>query len=305
MKRRCFVLFLCLGWPALANGQYAVLGRQVACRDAPALSGEVVARLDVADLVQPAAEPSGETNWIHIVTGANLSCFVFAKLLTPFDAEAPELALKAIVRSTSQLTGRMPFGRMTTVADLFKNRWQGIRIEGSLEMELLRLQVLERTADAIHWSELRLPEVRQWAEQNRPPVFYFEPGGMYAVYAGTYWYLHDKYADHPWADSIAWVAAQRHDHHDCAGSMICWVIVTMHELGYIQRHPTGAYLPEALAHLAERLSHATGRTCHESSFAMFRGLFETYATALGRVDHDLARALEDTLYELRQSCIPE
>ena len=79
----------------------------------------------------------------------------------------------------------------------------------------------------------------------------------------------------------------------------------MHEQGYSQSHPSGAYLPEALAPLAERLSHATGLKCHESSVAMFLGLFETYATALGRVDHDLARALENTLYELRQRCRPE
>ncbi len=203
VKGSCLLFLLCLGLVAPANGQYAILGRQVACRDAPSLSAEVVVRLDVANLVEPASEPSESQDWIHVSIDGEGDCFIFFKLLTPLDPEEPERALVAIVNSTNRLTGRMPFGRMATVHGLFEHKWQGVQVEGSLEMELLELLVLVRTTETIEWHDRRRPEVTQWYKRNSPPVYYFEPGGLFAVQEGAFWSLHEKYADHPWADSIA------------------------------------------------------------------------------------------------------
>ena len=289
----------------MANGQHAVLGSQVACRDAPSDAGAVVTRLDVGNLVKPAAAPSDAEDWIQIVSDGERSCFMPARLPTPFDPEAPELALKAIVSSTDTLTGRLRFVHMINVSSLFENRWQDIRVEGSMEMEWLQLLVLERTMNAIPRLEQERPAVLQWLDRNQPTVFVSEFDGGLAIHAGAYWYVHDKYAPHPWADSIAWLAAQRPVNHDCAGSLPCWLFVLSHELGYIQRYPTGAFVPEALARLAKRLERRKGDFCNAGNGIALRKLVEAFATALGRVDHALARAAEIILYDMRQRCIPE
>ena len=305
MSRHCLLLLLCLGLPASANGQYAILGRQVACRDAPSLSAEVVARLDVADLVEPASEPSESQDWTRVSIDREDDCFIFSELLTPFDPEEPERALAAIVKSTNRLTGRMPFGRMAKVHGLFEKKWQGVQIEGSLEMELLELLVLDQTAESIGWYERRRPDVIEWYNRSRPPVYYFDPGGMYAVRREAFWSLYEKYAYHPRADSVAWIAAQQPVYHDCEGRLECRLRVLLHKLEYIKRHPDGAHVPELLARLSERLAYAEKDTCGDMATAMLRALFEEYSTALGRVDHELARESEDVLYALKQRCAPE
>ncbi len=305
VTRHCLLLLLCLGLPASADGQYAILGRQVACRDAPSLSAEVVARLDVADLVEPASEPSESQDWIHVSIDGEDDCFIFSKLLTPFDPGEPERALAAIVKSTNRLTGRMPFGRMAKVHGLFEKKWQGVQIEGSLEMELLELLVLVQTTESIGWYDRRRPDVTEWYKRSGPPVYYFEPGGIFAVRPEAFWSLHEKYAYHPWADSVAWIAAQQPAYHDCEGSLECWMRVLSHELEYIKRHQNGAHVPELLARLSERLAHADKDTCDDNETARLRALFEEYSTALGRVDHALARESEDVLYVLKQRCAPE
>ena len=137
------------------DGRLAVLGSNVACRSAPSLSGDLVQRLDVAELVDVTSSDAGLPDWVQVATGGSAACFVSRRLVTPFDAAAPEDAVVAIVDSTARLEGRIPFGRMAAVHALFEDRWQDITVEGSPAMELLEFQVLERTARTIDgWEDM-------------------------------------------------------------------------------------------------------------------------------------------------------
>ena len=307
------VIAVAATWAQTTEPQLVVLGRNVACRAAPALSGVVVVRLDVADLVDQAATESGPPDWVQVAIDDGSTCFVSRRLVTPFDATAPERAVVAIVESTAGLTGRMPFGRMAAVHALFENRWQGIAVEGSAEMELLELQVLDRTAGTIDfWDDSSLntwrPEIAAaaWIDRNRPRVIAVVrfPG----VPSETFWALHDKYRDDPLADQIAWAASQKEQMGECDGTLICelqhWL---SSRFEYLQRHPEGAYVAETLEHLLEHLTyvsswrfgtwHCEGRAREELTAEV-----EAIRTILGRVDHPLTRDVGAMLDVLARPC---
>ena len=321
------VIAVAATWAQTTAPQLVVLGRNVACRAAPALSGAVVVRLDVADLVDQAATESEPPDWVQVAIDDGSTCFVSHRLVTPFDPAAPERAVVAIVESTARLTGRMPFGRMAAVHALFENRWQGITVEGSAEMELLALQVLDRTAGSINvwqdsvrplprpwrpsWDPLRAfrrMDIAAWVDRYEPRLFYFESSAHWGVARSTFWALHDKYRDDPLADRIAWTASQKDPPGECEGTLICELQYWLSSrFEYLRRHPEGAYVTETLEHLLDYLTylnswnrgtwHCEGRAREELTAEV-----EAIRTILGRVDHPLTRDVGAMIDSLAGPC---
>ena len=311
-------------WAQATAPQLVVLGRNVACRAAPALSGAVVVRLDVADLVDQAASESGSPDWVQVAIEDGSTCFVSHRLVTPFDPAAPERAVVAIVESTARLTGRMPFGRMAAVHALFENRWQGIAVEGSAEMELLELQVLDRTARTIvYWEDVIRPITRPWnpltayhrqdigawmERHDHPPLttLYDRSWGLLPE---ALWALHDKYRDDPLADRIAWTASQQYPDGECEGFLPCHLRSWLSpRFEFLRRHPQGAYVTETLEYVLYYLTSMdnnawpVSRLCHGRGSEEFTAEVETIRTILGRVDHPLTRDVGAMLDVLARPC---
>ncbi len=311
-------------WSQTAERQLVSLGRHVACRTAPSLSAGVVARLDVADLVDVVDGESEPPDWVQVAVGGGPTCFVSRRLVTPFDPAAPERAVVAIVESTARLTGRMPFGRMAAVHALFENRWQGITVEGSAEMELLELQVLDRTARTIvYWEDVIQPITRPWnpltayhrqdigawmERHDRPPLTRLY-GRSWGVLSEAFWTLHDKYRDDPLADRIAGTASQQYPDGECEGFLPCelrsWLSPRFE---YLRRHPQGTYVTETLEYLLYYLTSMdnnappVSRICHGRGSEEFTALAVTIRTILDRVDHGLARDVEAMLDTFARPC---
>ena len=305
------VIAVAATWAQTTAHQLVVLGRNVACRAAPALSGAVVVRLDVADLVDQAATEAGPPDWVQVAIDDGSTCFVSRRLVTPFDASAPERAVVAIVESTAGLRGRMPFGRMAAVHALFENRWQGIAVEGSAEMELLELQVLDRTASTIDfWYDASFdwrPDIAAaaWIDRNRPRVHASEQ--FSGVLPATFWALHDKYQDDPLADRIAWVASQEYPPPHCEGFSWCGQYWLSPRFDFLRRYSEGAYVTETLKEVLEYLTGVeSGRIgllpCRTLGFEEFTSRAEEFRTILGRVDHPLTRDVGAMLDVLARPC---
>ena len=104
------VVGLSVAWAQTAERQLVVLGRNVACRAAPSLSGAVVARLDVADLVDLVASESGPPDWAPVVVGDGPTCFVSRRLVTPFPARTRSARHdpKVLIRDKPGSSGMTP-----------------------------------------------------------------------------------------------------------------------------------------------------------------------------------------------------
>lgn len=265
MEKHLKVLVIaCCLWTALtsvghaqvADRQFVVLGSGVACRAVPSLSGPVVERLGVADLLNQAAGEFVAPDWVPVQVAVGRVCFVSRRLITDFDVDFPERAVITIVESTARLTGRVPFGRMAAVHTLFENRWQGIAVDGSAEMELLELQMLESTAHAIKVfrGDLRRADVAAWLDLHERRLTYNEIGGRWGVEPEWFWALHDRYRDDPLADRIAWTASRRDPRGECEGHVPCYLGRMLYgEFEYLRRHPDGAYVPETLQSILDYL----------------------------------------------------
>ena len=310
-------------WSQTAERQLVSLGRHVACRTAPSLSAGVVARLDVADLVDVVDGESEPPGWVPVAIDDGSTCFVSHRLVTPFDPAAPERAVAAIIDSTARLTGRMPFGRMAAVHALFEERWHGITVEGSAEMELLELQVLDRTAGSIvYWEDRIRPispwnpltayhrqDIGAWMERHAHPPLTRLYDRSWGVLPEAFWALHDKYRDDPLADRIAWTASQQYPDGECEGFLPCHLRSWLSpRFEYLRRHPQGAYVTETLEYVLYYLTSMdnnawpVSRLCHGRGSEEFTAEVETIRTILGRVDHPLTRDVGAMLDVLARPC---
>ena len=305
--------------------QVVVLGSGVACRAAPSLSGSVVERLDVAELVNRAASQSEAPDWVPVEIAGGRVCFVSRRLVTDFDVDFPERAVIAIVESTARLTGRIPFGRMAVVHALFEDRWQGITVDGLAVMELLELQVLERTARSISHEDLSWgsesdrsrglrrgdalrADIAAWLDRHERRLSYFEIGGQWGVEPEWYWALHDAYRDDPLADRIAWTASRQDPPGECEGYFPCYVGRFLYgEFEYLRRHPDGAYVPETLQSILDYLilldeGPRFSRTCTRRSRDEMADRIAAVRPILDRVEHSLTLEIATMLEVLARPC---
>ena len=320
-----WTVLVCVGHAQAPDRQVVVLGSGGACRAAPSLSASVVERLDVAELLNRAASQSGALDWVPVEVARGRVCFVSRRLVTNFESDLPERAVIAIVESTARLTGRIPFGRMAVVHALFENRWQGITVDGSAEMELLELQVLERTARSIGHEDLSWgsesdrsrglrrgdalrADIEAWLDRHERRLTYFEIGAQWGVEPEWYWALHDAYRDDPIADRIAWSASRQDPPGECEGYMPCYVGRMLHgEFEYLRRHPDGAYVPETLQSILNYLivldeQPRLSRTCTERSRDEMADRIAAVRPILDRVEHRLTLEVATMLEALARPC---
>ena len=307
MTRNCLLLLLCLGLPATASGQYAVVDRPETCYAKTSFSSEVIAGLRLGDLVSPVdstIEPD-LYSWMHVSVPGKGNCFIYALRLTPFNPKAPKRALVAIVETAKRVYGYPLFEDWAAIFDLFEREWQGVQVKGSPRMEMLELEVLERTARTLHYDAPTRPKEIIWLERNKPTVYSFDPDGFYTVRIEDFWAVHEKYEDHVLADSIAWTAARQPALHDCEGDLSCYMGVhAQYRLEYLKRHPSGAYIPGTLNWLSHDMAQAMDFLCPEETVPELRTLFHQYSSILWQVEHELAREIERDLEVLRQRCVP-
>ena len=320
-----WTVLVSVGHAQTPDRQVVVLGRGVACRAAPSLSGSVVERLEVAELLNRAASQSGALDWVPVEVAGGRVCFVSRRLVTNFDIDFPERAVIAIVESTARLTGRIPFGRMAVVHALFENRWQGITVDGSAEMELLELQVLERTARSIGHEDLswgsesdrsrglrrgdaRRADIAAWLDRHERRLTYFEISARWGVVPEWYWALHDAYRDDPLADRIAWTASRQDPPGECEGDLACYVGRGFYgEFEYLRQHPDGAYVPETLQGILDYLIFLNERpqvkrACDGRGGEEMADRIEAVRPILDRIEHSLTFEIATMLEVLARAC---
>jgi hypothetical protein len=143
-------------------------------------------------------------------------------------------------------------------------REAGRDAEAVAELSLLRLRAIERViADSAvrnvnpysQAGRVAPPEaVNAWLEAHRDQIAYSEPAGEWLVPADAIWDLHDRYRRTAFSDEIAWAAANAGLPGECEGFAGCYLdgMLRTH-VRYLETHPDGAYVTEALHQLAALL----------------------------------------------------
>ena len=312
MTRWCYFLLLTMALPQSVRGQYAVFTKRAPCYEAPSHASTQIARLGRGDLVTT-ADSAGHQGvphvphfYMHVSVSGQGDCYVSGRHLMPFDSEAPERLLAAIVAHAKRDDWWvLDFRDWFAIHRFFLNELHGVRIQGSPRMELLQLEVLERTARTISTDSTVQPLEQEWLDRFEPVVYSFEPGGFHSVRIEHYWAVHDKYAAHASADSIAWMAALQPVLPNCAGGIRCFLEAhALHRLEYLKRHPAGLYVPGALNRLTHDLGRAEEFSCPEQDDPALQALFDRFSTTLADVPHALARMVENKMVALSARCLP-
>ena len=95
---------------------------------------------------------------------------------------------------------------------------------------------------------------REWLRTHNAEVVKNEFAGGYNLRSEVLWNLETKYHTLPAADRIAWEAANNMQPSDCESDEVCDYFVEEGNIKYLNTHPTGAHVAEALKTLGDALT---------------------------------------------------
>ena len=121
------------------------------------------------------------------------------------------------------------------------------------EFELLKLLALADWGKSIPEPHDKSP-YREWVRAHNAEVVKNEFAGGYNLRSEMIWNLETKYHTLPIGDRIAWEAANNMEPSDCESDEVCDFFVEAGKVKYLNTHPTGAHVAEALKALGDALT---------------------------------------------------
>jgi hypothetical protein len=264
-----------------------VIGSNVVCRTEPNPSAPIAQSYLLGDIIAVSRESrqNGE-DWYFDqwrVSGQSPACWVYGPLTAEFDRSDPEPALIAVAGHVLQRTDPVRFEDYVEVDNLLTYNFSSVLASSGL-LQFRRLSIIER-AVSLPTAEGRLvarnPLMRSWFLSHSDLLKYFEPASRWFLQPETYWSLYDKYDQEPWAEELAWAAAQLWIPGDECYSNCILQAVSRTFQQYWTRLPNGASINEAIEKAASRAKYALQMACYDSPLP--RPLFDQMRTSLTSV----------------------
>ena len=154
--------------------------------------------------------------------------------------------------------------------------------DGSVSLGHRRLAIIDRAAHSGDGPRLGYddPLKRAWARGHTDMLREFEPAGHWYVPSEMYWNLYDRYKDAPWADELAWAAAQATQPGDECYTNCHLGMIVAGPLQYWTRLPRGAAIGQALREAIARAGYAMQKSSYETPE---RGLLDQIRNSLSSV----------------------
>jgi hypothetical protein len=304
--------FACLALVSSVQAQNSdhrlVIGTNVSCRTAPDQNAAKAHAYVLGEIitVQRTAQTNQEKWYFDSshVSGRSPSCWISAALTTPFDYQEPEPALVAIADHVLQRRDAVPFEDYVAVDNLFSGEYAEIlRASGLLQFRQFEVIAKAIRAPGTNGREVaRLPLRRAWMQAHDNVIFYFEPGDDWNISPKVLWQLHSRYTSAPWAENLAWFAAEifvpsDECYSDCTLSKI---LQTYAE--YWSRHPSGTHIDAALNAPLEVLKYAEGYGCEYDKPSDVLSKLTKLRTAMAKVSPSKGQSLRDSFSLIEMKC---
>jgi hypothetical protein len=234
----------------------------VRVRSSPETTATEVLKLSLGALVRQlgrtptkARVGQAEDYWYHVAAENGAEGWVFGALTEAYDPARRDQIYRRIA-AARLANAAATFGDLAeTVVFLNRAVTSLTAREALAELELARLQALGRSFASISIEDLEKTPYKQWAQEHEASVVYSEPAGQYFVNSERLWALREKYADLPFAERIAWEAAQTPLPGECEGYLPCYLYTeTMTNGRYLKLYPRGQHAAAALGEIADFLS---------------------------------------------------
>jgi hypothetical protein len=278
-----------------------VIGANAVCRAAPNPSASVVHSYLLGELVHSTRESREEgEDWYFDQwgeSGQSSACWVYGPLTTEFVRSNPEPALMAVVDHILHRADSVRFEDYIAVDNLLTYDYPNALYSSGL-LQFRRLSIIKR-AVSLPTSTRRLvakdPLMRAWFLSRRDLLTFFEPAGRWFLEPETYWDLYEKYKQAPWAEELAWAAAQLSVPRDeCYADCVLKVIHRTYQQ-YWTRFPHGASINEAIGKAAARAKYASQMVCYD--VPVTRPFLDEMRASLAGVTapgkHEILRSLND------------
>lgn len=263
---KCFLFFfVLLLFPvhsfAQANQQWITNASGVRARTTPATSGEEVARLPIGTLVKQVdndqrAGQVGNKNdfWYHVALPNGKDGWVFGAFLTRFDEKRRGEIYQGIATAKVKAEDTS-FAECADLLRFLTAATSEVTDRATLaELELWRLLAMQKAFEKIPVDKLEQPEYQRFVNAYKASIVYSEPSGSWLVNSDLLWNLQKKYADLPFADTIAWEAANLPLPGECETDDTCHLSYLQEtKARYVQLYPKGKQVEEALQSLIEAM----------------------------------------------------
>jgi hypothetical protein len=245
----------------------------VRVRAEPRTDAAEVARLPLGVVVRELErsaqrERVGETEdyWFRVATAGGVEGWVFGGLTAAFEpARRAEVYRRIAAARVSNAAATFP--ELSDLVVFLERAVTEVKDRAALaELELARLNALQRSLANIDMMEKDKEPFAAWTKARESQIVYSDPSGLWYVRAEMFWDLQAKYKDLPAAETIAWEAAQIPLPGECEGYLPCHLyLLSQTEGRYLKLYPRGAHAGEALRNLSEFLNHVVGEQSAENS----------------------------------------
>ena len=268
-------------------------------RRAPQITAEEITRLKLGTVVNAVARSTNQDTvgdktdyWYRVNLPNAQTGWLFGGLLLDYDANRHVRLIKQIIeeRLKAENTGFSDRQEIYNLAA--SSAIQAKDVNTRAEFELLKLLALANWAETVpNRDGTDKPPYREWYRVHGAQVTPNEFAGGHNLRSEVLWNLEAKYHNLPIADRIAWAAAENAFPHDCEGDEVCHLFIFEGAVKYLNLHPKGAHVSEALKSLDELLTDDVIKRANDKGGDQYaveertnlRKLFSSIRTALAKI----------------------
>lgn len=231
-------------------------------RKAPEIKADDLTRLKLGTVVNAIARSTNQDTvgdktdyWYRVNLPNGQSGWLFGGLLLDYDTNKRVQLIRQIIEARLQAENTDFNDRQEIYNLATSSATQAKDANTRAEFELLKLLALANWAQTVpNRDGTDKPPYREWYRMYGAKVTPNEFAGGYNLRSELFWDLEARYHTLPIADRIAWAAAENPFPHDCEGDEVCHLFIFEGALKYLNLHPKGAHVAEALKSLDELLT---------------------------------------------------
>ena len=305
----CLLVLVSIGSSGTLEAQETatrmVIGLDVVCRAAPNHSATVVHSYVLGDFVLATRESREVEGYWYFdqgwVTGQSPTCWVYGPLTTEFVNSNPEPALVAVTDHVLQRKDQGRFEDYIAVDNLLTYDYSSVLASSGL-LQFRRLSIIERAVSlptVKRYLVVKDPLMRAWLLSHQDLLKFFEPDGAWFLQPETYWALYEKHKHEPWAEELAWAAAQVWVPSDECYANCALQKVHRTFQHYWTRFPNGIWIHTAIEKAASMAKYGARVACED--LPVPRPFFDEMRASLAGVTDPGKQELLESLNELEQA----
>jgi hypothetical protein len=282
------------------------------CHTLPDADSPIAERYHLGDVVGASTSTKGSGGRIWYfdawrVKGISPSCWVPANVSVPFDREHPEsgfatVAERVLAVDSASFDMLVEAENFLVEPNPFDSGIGPSPIATSGLLQFRRLVLVERASRMVSAYGMQgAPLQRAWILAHRDILGYAEADAMWFVPNEQFWKLFDANVGAPWAEDLAWHAAQRTPPGDECGADCFLGMIAYGPQQYWTRLPNGRSIGKVLT-LATRLADEAITGIQEEPPT--RAAIDGVRSSLARVGASEKLALLDRLARLDRAVKP-